>query len=441
MTMFEVCLSSPPYCFILSVYFAEILTGKVPLGHIAYADFIPLVVKLDVRPERPDSDQPFTVSDSLWSLAEACWEKAPQNRPTASMVCDTIASLRSSNITAQQFDMPPAYSPGVTTSSVPKATLGGFLPDESMTVSHSSTSAPPSNDAATPASGSFSIPQSASDASNDDVVISEILTSKHVRSPRPLPSPGGSIHFPRFDNRNLSTITESSSLSTSSESIHPTTAGSSPRPISLVSHPLPSAASMFPKTTSDRSTDNSGSPHPLRPLPATTEPSAEASARTAQESLNHWPRAVPSIRPSTSPAYSFLRSEMVDTTSAANNGANASTLSLRNDRRWARSERTEDTLSLKSVRHRRPRTAPWTKNTSANEESGAGQPKGFRRLTNWFENRLPSAPGRSLSPVQESSGFRIAIPGRPIPSSKDPSAEMWSLDELLDRWITRSSGE
>ena len=73
------------------------MTGQVPLGHIEYTDFLHLVVDLDVRPERPEDDMPFKISNDLWSLAESCWAKLPENRPTAIAVCDAISSLLASH--------------------------------------------------------------------------------------------------------------------------------------------------------------------------------------------------------------------------------------------------------------------------------------------------------------------------------------------------------
>src|SRR5215471_1156978 len=93
MTMFEVSNVLSTSLYLELDISAEIVTGKVPLGHIAYVDFIPLVVYLNVRPERPDDDQPFKIPDPLWTLMESCWEKAPQSRPTALTVCDAIKTI------------------------------------------------------------------------------------------------------------------------------------------------------------------------------------------------------------------------------------------------------------------------------------------------------------------------------------------------------------
>src|SRR5215471_6111878 len=93
MTMFEVSnVLSTSLNLELDIS-AEIVTGKVPLGHITYVDFIPQVVDLNVRPERPNDDQPFKIPDPFWTLMESCWERAPKSRPTAFTVCDTIKTI------------------------------------------------------------------------------------------------------------------------------------------------------------------------------------------------------------------------------------------------------------------------------------------------------------------------------------------------------------
>ena len=55
--------------------------------------------------------------------------------------------------------------------------------------------------------------------------------------------------------------------------------------------------------------------------------------------------------------------------------------------------------------------------------------------------RSPNAQSRIASPIQELSGFRIDTPGRPIPTCQNTAIEKWTFDDLLERWITRSSGE
>lgn len=49
------------------------------------------MVKLDIRPERPDDDEAPQLTDVLWKLAERCWAKKPMARPSAEVVCDAIS--------------------------------------------------------------------------------------------------------------------------------------------------------------------------------------------------------------------------------------------------------------------------------------------------------------------------------------------------------------
>jgi hypothetical protein len=71
----------------------KIYTNEIPLGHVNYADFIDLVVKRNVRPERPDDDDAPQLSDAIWKLAKNCWIKEPKKRPTAAVLCTEVAHL------------------------------------------------------------------------------------------------------------------------------------------------------------------------------------------------------------------------------------------------------------------------------------------------------------------------------------------------------------
>jgi hypothetical protein len=75
------------------LYYDKMYTNDTPLGHIAYADFLGLVVGEDVRPERPDEDEASNLCDEIWELARKCWEKEPLLRPTAESLCETISHL------------------------------------------------------------------------------------------------------------------------------------------------------------------------------------------------------------------------------------------------------------------------------------------------------------------------------------------------------------
>jgi hypothetical protein len=60
------------------------------MSTIPFGDFIELVFKLGVRPDRPDEDEGRQMSDDIWALAEQCWAKDPKARPTATQIHDTI---------------------------------------------------------------------------------------------------------------------------------------------------------------------------------------------------------------------------------------------------------------------------------------------------------------------------------------------------------------
>lgn len=76
--------------------------NEIPLGHIAHGDFIELVVKQDVRPERPDNEDIPVLTDAIWDLAEKCWIKDSQMRPIASTLCDLISYLLETDVNPTQ---------------------------------------------------------------------------------------------------------------------------------------------------------------------------------------------------------------------------------------------------------------------------------------------------------------------------------------------------
>ncbi|KAJ7788170.1 kinase-like protein, partial [Mycena leptocephala] len=83
MTLYEVFLS----LFLSDItYLCVLYTGNNPLSGIAHTDFIELVFRLGVRPERPDNDDIPKLSDALWTLAEQCWLQDPKARPSAGQI-------------------------------------------------------------------------------------------------------------------------------------------------------------------------------------------------------------------------------------------------------------------------------------------------------------------------------------------------------------------
>ncbi|KAJ7789032.1 kinase-like domain-containing protein [Mycena olivaceomarginata] len=84
-------IPSDIYAFGMTLY--ELYTGNNPLSGIAHTDFIELVFRLEIRPERPDHNDVPTLSDPLWTLAEQCWLQDPKARPSAGQVHDLIVDV------------------------------------------------------------------------------------------------------------------------------------------------------------------------------------------------------------------------------------------------------------------------------------------------------------------------------------------------------------
>jgi hypothetical protein len=84
------------------------------------------------------------------------------------------------------------------------------------------------------------------------------------------------------------------------------------------------------------------------------------------------------------------------------------------------------------------RTAPTT---STETESMVARRR--NSLVSWIFHKRQSSvePPLAPNPTRAASGFRPAVVGHTGPRSKDPSMELWFLNDLLERWITRSSGK
>ncbi|KAJ7456037.1 kinase-like domain-containing protein [Mycena galericulata] len=82
---------SDVYAFGMTLY--ELYTGEIPMSTIPYSDFIELIFKFGVRPQRPEEDEFPRLSDGIWDLAERCWDKDPKARPSATQIHDTLQLL------------------------------------------------------------------------------------------------------------------------------------------------------------------------------------------------------------------------------------------------------------------------------------------------------------------------------------------------------------
>jgi WD40 repeat protein len=69
-------------------------------------EFIQLVVREDVRPERPDDEDAPYLSDAIWELATKCWMKEPKHRPTISTVCDSLSHMSDTVATLEPTFVP-----------------------------------------------------------------------------------------------------------------------------------------------------------------------------------------------------------------------------------------------------------------------------------------------------------------------------------------------
>ncbi|KAJ7907393.1 kinase-like protein [Mycena leptocephala] len=70
-------LPRPPsdiYAFGMTLYEVSfnLYTDEIPLTAVPYGDFIELVFRIGVRPERPEEDECPRMNDSIWDLAERC---------------------------------------------------------------------------------------------------------------------------------------------------------------------------------------------------------------------------------------------------------------------------------------------------------------------------------------------------------------------------------
>ena len=83
-----------PYTTMSDVYslamtILEVVTEQHPYSHIRYDTAVCRTVLEGHHPRKPDN-----FSENLWSLLESCWNRTPQNRPTAEMVWSWLDVVR-----------------------------------------------------------------------------------------------------------------------------------------------------------------------------------------------------------------------------------------------------------------------------------------------------------------------------------------------------------
>lgn len=75
----------------LGMTIMEVITGKAPYHHRRHDTVVILDVIRGTLPPRPAEN---LVSDGLWDLLKSCWQKLPENRPTAKIVELWLETLR-----------------------------------------------------------------------------------------------------------------------------------------------------------------------------------------------------------------------------------------------------------------------------------------------------------------------------------------------------------
>jgi len=94
-------LKKPCDIYAFGMTLLEIYTNETPMGELSHSDFLEIVVRQDIRPERPDNEDAPWLSDAVWELTEKCWVKDPKHRPTAGAVCHTLSHLLAAPAIAQ----------------------------------------------------------------------------------------------------------------------------------------------------------------------------------------------------------------------------------------------------------------------------------------------------------------------------------------------------
>ena len=93
--MFEVCLPLPlhPTPHLSSHPWPQILTGTVPFPDESDEEIVDKVTR-GLRPERPSSNPSQGMTDELWEQTVACWNRGPNERPTAPKVLRALGEIK-----------------------------------------------------------------------------------------------------------------------------------------------------------------------------------------------------------------------------------------------------------------------------------------------------------------------------------------------------------
>lgn len=73
---------------------AQIYTGEIPLSEVAAQDFLLLVGDQNVRPKRPTKEEASQLTDSIWKLADMCWQGQASKRPDATYIGRVLEGIK-----------------------------------------------------------------------------------------------------------------------------------------------------------------------------------------------------------------------------------------------------------------------------------------------------------------------------------------------------------
>ena len=73
----------------LAMTILEVMTKRPPYSNLRRDTTVVNYVLQGLHPQKP-----INFSDNLWSLLESCWERSPEKRPTAQIVCSWLDVIK-----------------------------------------------------------------------------------------------------------------------------------------------------------------------------------------------------------------------------------------------------------------------------------------------------------------------------------------------------------
>ncbi|KAJ7050732.1 kinase-like domain-containing protein [Mycena amicta] len=83
--------ASDVYAFGMTIY--ELYTDTTPFSTLDFSDFLEVVWRLGIRPERPDPHEAPKLIDVVWRLVERCWVKEGRERPSVREMGEAVTGV------------------------------------------------------------------------------------------------------------------------------------------------------------------------------------------------------------------------------------------------------------------------------------------------------------------------------------------------------------